>query len=141
MTNITVKLLEFTLIPVKTTLYFRFYMDFVGGLFEAIIWDFFQIETEDIINICSFDKEVAQPLSYNGSIVSQNQTVCYEISLLNITLPNVPLLTGSRLAFYPYVYVEISNVTAPSKASTSIIYSNNPNSKRAVFIAPILDCK
>lgn len=131
------QLLEFTLIPVQTTLYFRFYMDFAGGLSEAIIWDFFQVETEDIINISSFDKEIAQPLAYNGSIVSQNQTVCYEISLLNITLPNVPLISGSRIAFYPYVYIELSNVTSPSKASTSIIYSNNPNSKRALFIAPI----
>lgn len=131
------QLLEFSITPVKDTIYFRFYMDFVGGLSEAIVWDFFQIETEDIINICSFDKEVAQPLDYNGSVVSQNQTVCYNVSLLNITLPNVPLITGSRIAFYPYVYIELSNVTSPSKSSTSIIYSNNPNSKRALFIAPI----
>lgn len=131
------QLLEFTIIPIQENLYFRFYMNFVGDLSEAIIWDFFQIETEDIINICTFDKEIANPLDYNGSIVSQNQTVCYKISLLNITLPNVPLLTGSRIAFYPYVYIELSNVTSPSRASTNIIYSNNPNSKRALFIAPI----
>jgi len=134
----TYKTFEFTIIPIKPIIYFRFYMDISSPTPDSsIIWDLFQMETVDTINICSFSKEIATPLNYTGSIVSQNQSVCYEISLLNLTLPNVPLLTGSRIAFYPYVYVELSNVTAPVRAGPGTIYSNNPNSKRALFIAAV----
>lgn len=133
------QMIEFTLIPIKDILYFRFYMTIANPipLQSSIVWDFFQVETVDTINICSFYKENAYPLQYNGSIVSQNQVVCYDIILLSITIPNVPLITGSTIAFYPYVYIELSNDTSPSRAASGIIYSNNPNSKRALFIAPI----
>jgi hypothetical protein len=49
------------------------------------------------------------------------------------------LVTGSQIAFYPYVYVEIKNVSASESASSDIIYSNNPASGRARFIVPITD--
>ena len=136
--NSNYKTFEFTITPIKSVLYFRFYMNisFITPN-SSIIWDLFEMETVDTINICSFSKEIAHPLNYTGSIVSQNDPVCYQISLLNLTLPNVPLFTGSRIAFYPYVYVELSNVTAPMKAAPGTIYSNNPNSKRAIFIAAV----
>jgi hypothetical protein len=129
--------IEFTFVPVRPDIYFRFYMSYTVEPNPAIVWDLFEMETVDIINICDFNNENASPLNYNGSIISQNETTCYEISLLGLTIPNVPLLTGSRIAFYPYVYVEISNITSPNKASTGIIYSNKPQSKRALFIAPV----
>lgn len=93
----------------------------------------------DTINIVNFTKDNFSPLSYNGSMVSQNQTVCYDVSLINLTIPNVVLTTGSRIAFYPYVYVELRNTTSPSRASSEIIYSNNPQSGKALFIASITD--
>lgn len=94
--------------------------------------------TGEIINIVSFSNDNYNPLMYNGSVVSQNETVAYEISLVNLTLPNITLVTGARIAFYPYVYVEFSNVTA-SSSSKNVIYSNNPNSNRALFLVPITD--
>uniref|UniRef100_A0A6C0KE12 Uncharacterized protein n=1 Tax=viral metagenome TaxID=1070528 RepID=A0A6C0KE12_9ZZZZ len=93
----------------------------------------------DTINIVSFTNDNYSPLNYSGSVVSQNQTVCYEIALINLTLPNVSLTTGSRIAFYPYVYVEFANTTSPSGASQNIIYSNNPESGKALFIAAVTD--
>ena len=39
--------------------------------------------------------------------------------------------------FYPYVYVEFSNIS--SSSSRDIIYSNNPITTRALFIAPVTD--
>jgi hypothetical protein len=93
----------------------------------------------DTINIVSFTNDNYSPLNYTGSMVSQNQTVCYEIALINLTLPNVMLTTGSRIAFYPYVYVEFANTTSPSGASQNIIYSNNPESGKALFIAAVTD--
>lgn len=91
------------------------------------------------INIVSFSNDNYTPLIYNGSVVSQNETVAYEISLVNLTLPNIVLVTGARVAFYSYVYVELSNVTASSSSSKNVIYSNNPHSNRALFLVPITD--
>lgn len=79
------------------------------------------------------------PLTYSGSIVSQNETVCYEISLVALTLPNVPLASGSRVAFYPYVYVLLENAVNGGGSMKNIFYSNNPSTSRALFVAPVTD--
>lgn len=79
------------------------------------------------------------PLTYSGTIVSQNEPICYEISLMTLTLPNVDLVSGSRVAFYPYVYVLLENATNPMGTMKNIFYSNNPPSGRALFVAPIVD--
>lgn len=92
-----------------------------------------------VINIVTFSHDNFSPLCYIGSMVSVNQTVCYEVALLRLVLPNVTLSTGSRIAFYPYLYVELTNLTTPSGASRNIIYSNNPDSGRALFIVPVRD--
>lgn len=98
-----------------------------------IEWDLFTVTRSDTINILNFNHDNFAPLDYNGTMVSTNQAVCYEMSVLSLTLPNKLLLTGSRIAFYPYVYLEIQNVTAASAAGYNLITSNNPNSTRAVF--------
>lgn len=79
------------------------------------------------------------PLEYNGTIVSQNETVCYEIGLKTLTLPNVPLSAGSQVSFYPYVYVLLENQTSPGGGVKDVIYSNNPPAHKALFVAPITD--
>ena len=91
--------------------------------------------------VLSFSYDNACPFVYSGSIVSQQEMVCYQIELLNLILPNKTLNTqyGSRIAYYPYVYVELSNVSAPGSGLTNIIYSNNPNSTRMIFRACIDD--
>lgn len=91
------------------------------------------------INIISFSKDNFNPLNYNGSVVSQSETVCYEVSLISLILPNVQLKTGARSVFYPFFYIELSNITSPSGASNDIIYSNNPYSSKALFLAPVTD--
>jgi hypothetical protein len=101
-----------------------------------IEWSELTVTKVDTINIISYKYDNATPLDYNGSIVSQNQTPCYTVTLSKLILPNKPLLTGSRIAFYPYVYVEFSDATSPTKAS-NVIVSNNPNSNRALFTVGI----
>ena len=91
----------------------------------------------DTINIVVFEYDNTAPLLYMGSILSQTETVCYEMTLISLTLPNATLTTGSRIAFYPYVYVEFRNST--SGASRDLIYSNNPSSSRALFVVHITD--
>jgi hypothetical protein len=90
------------------------------------------------INIVSFYQNNAIPLNYTGSTVSQSQQVAYEISLLSLTLPNITLITGSNIAYYPYVYVEF---TVTTQSSSQTIYSNNPKSNKAIFLIPIRDIR
>ena len=97
--------------------------------------------TGNWIQIMTFNRDNEQPLNYTGSTVSQNQMVCYEIELISLILPNLPLDNeiGGLIAFYPYLYVELSNKTAPSGGSKGVMYSNNPNANRALFRVAIDD--
>jgi hypothetical protein len=93
----------------------------------------------DVFEILQFTRDNVVPFTYTGSTVSQQQMVCYEVELINLVLPNLTLKTGGRVAFYPYVYVELQNITGSSGGNTNIIYSNNPNSVRRLFRAAIDD--
>lgn len=86
-----------------------------------------------------FTRDNFVALDYTGSLVSQQQEVCYEIELLNLTLPNQDLdvMFGNRIAFQPFVYVELT--TSTENRIHNILYSNNPNAKKALFVAPIDD--
>ena len=88
-----------------------------------------------------FTYDNLNPFVYTGSLVSQQELVCYEVQLLNLILPNVVLGTasGSLISFYPYIYVALQNVTAAGSGLNNIIYSNNPNSTRVLFRCPIKD--
>ena len=46
---------------------------------------------------------------------------------------------GGFISFYPYVYVEISNVSSAIGSSIHAIYSNNPNSTSMIFRAAVDD--
>ena len=109
---------------------------FVAGLMNMS-----GMATANILQILAFDKDSSYPMNYTGSTVSQNQMVCYEIELISLILPNKPLdnAIGGLIAFYPYLYVELSNVSAPSSGMKGIIYSNNPNANRALFRVGIDD--
>ena len=91
-----------------------------------------------VFELLPFSFDNLSPMVYSGSIVSQQELVSYEITLLNLILPNLTLSSGygSRIAFYPYVYVEFSPYDATNR---NIIYSNNPNATRALFRIPVHD--
>lgn len=90
------------------------------------------------VELMMFSRDNYNALGYSGSIVSQQQEVCYEIELFNLILPNRVLNVGhgSRIAFYPYLYVEFSNI---STGNYNIIYSNNPNATKMLFRVPLDD--
>lgn len=91
--------------------------------------------------ILPFSYNNYSPVNYSGSLVSITNSVCYEIDLVTLILPNRELITGGLPAFLNYVYVELSNVSAAEKNGPNTIYSNNPNSNKAVFICPIKDTR
>ena len=91
--------------------------------------------TGDGYEILPYTKDNFSPLLYNGT--NTNQVVCYEIELLYLNLPNVFILNGSagRLDDYPYFYVKLYNTS--SKPSATKMITNNPNSREAIFAAPM----
>ena len=89
--------------------------------------------------ILQFDIDNVSPFVYNGTMSSQSQPVANEITLNSLTLPNTSLKSGGRIAYYPYVYVELDNVSSTSNTTKNIIYSNNPHTYKAVFKVPITD--
>lgn len=85
--------------------------------------------------ILSFSYDNVFPLNYVGSTVAQQQMCCYEVRLENLSLPNQILSSGNGgiIAFYPYIYVELQNVTASNSGNVNILASNNPNATKATF--------
>jgi hypothetical protein len=88
-----------------------------------------------------FTRDNVYPLVYSGSTVSQQDMVCYDIKLVDLILPNRILNSGRGgiIAFYPYVFVELQNVSSPNSGNNNSIYSNNPNSKIALFKVAITE--
>ncbi len=91
--------------------------------------------------ILDFTTDNMVPVSYSGSLVSQQQMVCYEVELISLILPNELLFSGDGglPSFLPFVYVELRNISGASGGNKNIIYSNNPNATRALFKAPMDD--
>jgi len=88
-----------------------------------------------------FSNDNLNPFVYTGSLVSQQDVVCYEVELLNLVLPNKVLAVagGAVISFYPYVYVQLMNVDASGGHLKNIIYSNNPNATNMLFRAAVDD--
>ena len=93
------------------------------------------------VEIMNFSYDNLFPFVYSGSLVSQQELVCYEIKLAELVLPNYTLSAGEggKIAFYPYVHVELTNVSAPGGHLRNTIYSNNPNTVKVTFRCPISD--
>ena len=93
------------------------------------------------VEILPFSKDNLNPFSYSGSVLSETYASCYELELVSLILPNQILKNeyGNRIAFYPYVWVEISNTSTAEGAGSTVIYSNNPHSNKMKFMVPITD--
>lgn len=91
----------------------------------------------DVYEVLPFSGENAHAMIYSGSVPSQQESTLYEVRLVNLLLPNLPLQTGygGRISLYPYIYVQLSNQNA--SGTRSLIYSNNPYSTTATFVVPI----
>jgi len=93
----------------------------------------------DMVLFSSVLKDQYVPLNYTGSTVSQEQMSCYEIELLNLILPNLELNTTKVLtSFYPYLFVELSNMSSLSR-NINVLYTNNLYGQSALFAVPISD--
>lgn len=97
----------------------------------------------DALNFCiqNFVREGVVPLNFSGSYFTQSQMTCYEITILNLILPNVEIdsLNSLLTSGFPYVLLEISNVTMPNSGNKNVIYSNNPSVVNSTFVCSISD--
>jgi hypothetical protein len=78
-------------------------------------------------------------VQFYGNEFPTKNPACYELEIIKLVLPNIDLITGSRIAFYPYVLVEFTNAGNTVAKSKFILESNNPNASNAEFICPIDD--
>ena len=94
------------------------------------------IQYEQPVAILQFSYDNFTPFSFNGT--HMQEPICYEVEMVNCVLPNLTMNVGlgGQPAFYPEFYVELSTISNPS---INTLYSNNPNSKRALFRAIVTD--
>jgi hypothetical protein len=80
-------------------------------------------------------------LTFNNSFAAIREAVCYDISLVNVVLPNftIQVAQGSRSLYYPYIYVEFRSEKNSDRQGSNSIISNNPNAQRALFRALLND--
>jgi hypothetical protein len=85
--------------------------------------------------IHKFSQEGVNSLNLTG-----NYNANYNMTLSNLILPNLLIsnIDGNLMSSYPYVFVEISNISQPMRTQ-NIINSNNPNAVKAHFICPLSD--
>jgi hypothetical protein len=92
--------------------------------------------TGNVVEILAFSYDNFYPFVYTGS--RQNELVTYNIRLNSLVVPNqiLSVSEGGKIAFYPYLYVELTTIEGQA---SNIIYSNNPNAKNMLFRASITD--
>ena len=89
-----------------------------------------------------FFQEGIVPLNFSGTSLTNSQMSCYELSVINLILPNIKIessAAGALVSSLPYVFLEISNETLPSGGNHNQIFSNNPFANKATFICSISD--
>jgi hypothetical protein len=115
------------------------------GISTCIMVTPFTINTNNLYfgfwEIEPFSYDNARPFNYTGSLLSNTESVCYEIELVNLIIPNTTLVSGrgGRAIFYPYFYVELKPLTSAMTMSNGIICSNNPNAYKMLFRAIVND--
>ena len=88
--------------------------------------------------IINFSYDNVYPFTYTGK---DREPSNYHVDLVNLVLPNITLNCGyvGRIAYYPYVYVQLANVSATGGGLNNLMLSNNPNASTMIFKCPIND--
>ena len=116
--------------------YYTFITDYDGATQTATLKDPVPNYTSTVraYSISKFKKDISSFMNVSNSC--ENKRRLYRITCDDLILPNVPLKSGGRPVYYPFVYVVLYN---NSSSTNSLINSNNPNSQNVVFRCPIED--
>ena len=78
----------------------------------------------------------------NAPIVPYQNATCCQVSIVSISLPNLPVCGFDiLLSDLPYVLVSLINVNTPNNDSYGTLVSNNPASFSANFVCPIANIR
>lgn len=90
------------------------------------------------IELLTISRDNFNPFTFYGNTIGSQQTCPWDVDLVNVSLPNKILNAGHgrRIAYYPYVYIELENMAT---SSVSYLSSNNPNIGKAMFRCVIKD--
>lgn len=90
-----------------------------------------------VFQILRFSFDNVRSLKYFGTEVGTNNPVCTNIRLVNLIVPNLPILNGygGVLQNYPFVYVCLYSEKGITYVNPLI--SNSPASNKAIFKVPI----
>jgi hypothetical protein len=88
------------------------------------------------VEVLPFSYDNFNPFTYTGT--QEKTPITFKIKLRSLVVPNQILSVGGggQIAFYPYIYVELTTNETPV---TNVLYSNNPNATRMLFRASIDD--
>ena len=105
------------------------------------VYPYFTVVPNGLYEMLQFSYDNEGYLTFNNSFAAIREAVCYDITLMNIVLPNFTLdsAQGSRSIFYPYVYVEFRSEKNSDRQGSNSIISNNPNATRMLFRALLND--
>lgn len=90
------------------------------------------------IELLKISEDNLNPFTFYGNQLGNQQSTCWAVELINVSLPNKILNSGHgrRIAYYPYIYIELENI---SSRIIPYISSNNPNIGRVMFRCSIRD--
>lgn len=94
----------------------------------------------DIILVLYFTRDNEVTLRNVAKHSASQNAVCHDVQLVTMHIPNVLLsrYPGGYLVDYPYLLVELVNVSGAS-SSSDVFYTNDPNLKKSLFVCPVQD--
>lgn len=89
--------------------------------------------------ILQFQADNYKPLDFTVSTVAQQNSKCYDVELISLTIPKSPIIDGygGSITTYPFVYVEFANQTEQSTQHSISSNSSVINNNNILFIAPL----
>lgn len=112
----------------------------VGNVYTCILQSVSGFSMSDTILFLPYTYDNDIPITNISMQSVPSQPVCMDIQLLSIHIPNVLLgrHPGGFLVDYPYVIVELENITA-AHTTSNVFYTNDPKLNKALFICPVQD--
>ncbi len=93
------------------------------------------------VYITQYTRDNSGTLVHNS--VFGNNPTCHNVSLIYLSIPNLPianiLSNGASILVYPYIYIRFENDTNSSTAD-GLISSNNSKAYYALFKIPVPNC-
>lgn len=95
-------------------------------------------QTGSLAYVLQYSKDNFSPFIFSGSNNSQQQEVCYDVELKHLVIPNIVLKSdlGGRVAFYPFLFVQLATIPA---TTLGCLWSNNPNAIKMTFRVIVSD--